>query len=95
DDGRYEVSNLRDERLVKVLVLYRKNSLFAFSEAGAERLSGYMTLMATARLNGVDPERYLSWVLNQLKDGPAYPTQSDLIDLLPYSGKIPKEIRVK
>lgn len=95
DDGRYEVSNLRDERLVKVLVLYRKNSLFAFSEAGAERLSGYMTLMATARLNGVDPERYLSWALNQLKDGPAYPTQSDLIDLLPYSGKIPKEIRVK
>ncbi len=46
--------------------------------------------MATARLNGVDPERYLSWALNQLKDGPAYPTQSDLIDLS-LLWKIPKK----
>ena len=60
DGPRYEISNLRVERLVKRLILWRKNSLFTFSENGAKRMSGFMSLLVTAAMNRLNPEAYLS-----------------------------------
>lgn len=93
DDGRYELTNLPAERLVKRFVLWRKNSLFSFSEGGAKRMSAFMTILMSAKLNDLDPERYLAWLLNQMITRRL--NEEDLRDLLPYSPKIPEELRIK
>lgn len=93
DDGRYELTNLPAERLVKRFVPWRKNSLFSFSEGGVQRMSTFMTILMSAKLNDLDPERYLAWLLNQMITRQL--NEEDLRDLLPYSPKIPEELRIK
>ena len=93
EDGRYELTNLPAERLVKRFVLWRKNSLFSFSEGGAKRMSAFMTILMSAKLNDLDPERYLAWILNQMITRRL--SDEDLRDLLPYSPKIPDELHTK
>ena len=93
DDGRYELANLPAERLVKRFVLWPKNSLFSFSEGGAKRMSAFMTILMSAKLNDLDPKRYHAWLLNQMIARQL--SEEDLEDLLPYSPKIPKELRSK
>ena len=60
EDGRVEMTNLPAERNAKRFVLWRKNSLFSFSEGGAERMSVYMTLLMTARANHLDALSYVN-----------------------------------
>lgn len=93
DDGRYELTNLPAERLVKRFVPWRKNSLFSFSEGGVQRMSTFMTILMSAKLNDLDPKRYLAWLLNQMITRQL--NEEDLRDLLPYSPKIPEELRIK
>jgi transposase len=47
----------------------RKNSLFAGSEGGAESWSILASLATTAKLNGVDPQTYLTDVLERIVSG--------------------------
>ncbi|WP_283651550.1 transposase domain-containing protein [Ileibacterium valens] len=46
----------------------------------------------TARENGLKPEEYLTWVLHEMKTRRL--DEEDLQDLLPYSDKIPEELKV-
>lgn len=48
----------------------RKNGLFTGSDAGGERAADVLSLVETARLNGLDPERYLREVLTMIADHP-------------------------
>ncbi len=93
DAGEFELTNLPCERTVKRFVMWRKNSLFSFSEGGAERMSRYMTLLLSAKVNHLKPEEYLVWVLRQMRTQRL--TDEDLEDLLPYSPKIPDFLRTK
>lgn len=93
EDGRYELTNLPAERLVKRFMLWRKNSLFSFSEGVSKRMSAVMTILVSAKLNDLDPERYLAWLLNQMITRRL--SNEDLRDLLPYSPKIPDELPTK
>ena len=54
----------------KLLVLGRKNWLFAGSDAGGERAAAIYSLIETAKLNGLDPEAYLHAVLDCIADHP-------------------------
>ena len=63
DDGRLELSNNRAERSIKPFVMGRKNWLFANTPGGAQASSVIYSLMETAKENGLDPYRYLLWVL--------------------------------
>ncbi len=47
----------------------RKNALFAGSDGGADHWAIAMTLIQTAKLNGVDPMAYLTDVLERLVSG--------------------------
>jgi hypothetical protein len=47
----------------------RKNHLFAGSDAGGERAAAVYTLIGAARLNGVNPEAWLSDVLARIAGG--------------------------
>jgi transposase len=68
-----------------VIALGRKSWLFAGSDRGGERAAAVYTLIATAKLNGVDPQAWLADILRRIVDHPA----SRLHELLPWNWKKP------
>lgn len=70
------------ERAIRPIALGRKNHLFAGSDGGGERWATICSLIATAKLNGVEPYAYLKDVLERMADG--HPT-SRLDELLPWN----------
>ena len=64
-DGRIELSNNRAERSIKPFVISRKNFLFANTPGGARCSAILFSLIETAKENGLDPYRYLTWVLTE------------------------------
>ena len=82
DDGRIELDNNTVERAIRPIALGRKNHLFAGSDGGAARWAVVATLIATAKLNDVEPFAYLRDVLERLSDGHL---MSRLDDLLPWN----------
>jgi transposase len=68
DDGRVEMDNNAAERALRAVALGRKNYLFAGSDAGGERAAAIYSLLGSAKLNGIDPEAYLSSVLRRIAD---------------------------
>ena len=61
DDGRMCLNAA--ERTLRGIALGRKTWLFAGSDRGGEQAGAVYTLIATATLNGVDPQAWLADVL--------------------------------
>ena len=80
-DGRIEMDNNAAERALRAVALGRKNYLFAGSDAGGERAAAFYSLLGSAKLNGIDPEAYLSSVLRQIADHPV----NRITELLPWN----------
>ena len=89
DNPYVEMTNNVCERAVKDFVMERKNFLFSYSEKGAKAAGTLMTVIRTARLNQVDPEKYIAYVLTQL----GKTSQKDIDSLLPWSESLPEELR--
>lgn len=70
DDGRAEMDNNAAERALRAVALGRKNYLFAGSDSGGERAAAIYSLIGSAKLNGIDPEAYLTAVLRRIADHP-------------------------
>jgi transposase len=70
DDGRIEIDNNAAERSLRAIALGRKNYLFCGSDAGGERAAAIYSLIGTAKLNDIDPEAYLRYVLDRIADHP-------------------------
>ena len=68
DDGRLCMSNNAAERELRAVALGRKNWTFAGSDDGGRRAAAIYTLIATAKLNDVDPQAWLADVLARLPD---------------------------
>jgi transposase len=81
DDGRICLSNNAAERALRGFALGRKSWLFAGSERGAARAAAMTTLIASAKLNDVDPLTWLADVLARIAGMP----QSRLPELLPWN----------
>jgi len=81
DDGAIEIDNNAAERALRGPVLSRKNFLFAGADSGGERAAVLYTLLETAKLNGLDPEAYLRFVLERIAEQPS----NRLTELLPWN----------
>jgi len=81
EDGRICLTNNAAERALRGFALGRKSWLFAGSERGADRAAAMATLIATAKLNDVDPQAWLADVLARIADIP----QNSLHKLLPWN----------
>ena len=77
--GDLPIDNNPIERLIRPWAIGRKNWLFAGSMKAAKRAAAIMSLIESAKLNGLEPQAYLTDVLERL------PTQlnSDIDELLP------------
>src|SRR3982751_1063831 len=69
DDGRLELDTNTVERAIRPISLGRKNALFAGSDGGACHWAVVASLVATAKLNGVEPLAWLTDVLERLVSG--------------------------
>lgn len=68
-DGRLSIDNNFSERCLRNIAVTRKNFLFLGSDRGGERAAIFYTLLTTAALNGLNPERWLANVLDRLARG--------------------------
>ena len=68
DHGFLELDNNSAERAIKPVALGRKNYMFIGSEGGGKAAAIAYTLIETAKLNNVDPQAWLTWVLGQIAD---------------------------
>ena len=80
-DGRTEIDNNPVERAIRPIALGRKNWLFAGSDTGGTRAAAIASLIATAKLNGTDPEAYLRHVLDRIANHSA----KRVAELLPWN----------
>ena len=58
------------ENKIRPVALGRKNYLFAGSHNGAKRTAMFYTFFANCQLNGVNPDKWLSKVLEVIADYP-------------------------
>ena len=73
-----------------MMALARKNALFAGSDGGAGHWAIAMTLIHTAKLNGVEPLAWLTDVLERIVSGRT--KQHELDQLLPWNWRPPGPI---
>jgi len=69
DDGRVEMDSNPVENLIRPLALNRKNSLFAGHDEGAQNWARLASLIATCKLNGIEPFAYMKATLEALAAG--------------------------
>lgn len=86
DNPILEIDNNLAERTLRMVAVGRKNWMFAGSEAGAERAAIIYSLVASCKLNGLDPFTYFRDVLEKVTTWPA----SKIDDLLPSNWKKPE-----
>ena len=67
-NGMLELDNNICERSIRPIALGRKNYLFMGSIGGGKAAATAYTLIETAKMNGVDPEAWLTWVLTHVAD---------------------------
>ncbi|EMW94163.1 transposase IS66 family protein [Escherichia coli ThroopD] len=87
DDGWAEADNNIAENALRMVSLGRKNYLFFGSDHGGERGALLYSLIGTCKLNGVEPESYLRYVLDVIADWPI----NRVGELLPWRVALPTE----
>ena len=81
EEGRADIDSNTVERAIRPLVLSRKNALFASGDDGGRRWADLASLVETCKMNGVNPQVYLTDLLTRLVNG--WP-QSRIDELMPW-----------
>jgi transposase len=80
-DGRIDAHNNTAERALRGVAIGRKNYLHVGSDAGGNTAAVIYTLLGTAKLNGINPQRYLHHVLERIAEHPSH----RIDELLPWA----------
>lgn len=87
NDGRLEFSNNKAERMIKELVMGRKNWLFSTSLKGAQSNGVILSIMKTAEQQGLNVRKYLNYLLTEIPNL-AIVDHKALEDYMPWSADI-------
>ena len=82
DDGRVEMDTNPVENLIRPVPVTRKNALFAGNDDGARTWERCASPLGTCKLNGVNPQTYLTVTLRRIVD--MHP-MSQVDELLPWN----------
>lgn len=93
-DGELVLSNNIAERAIKTWVIGRKNWLFSQSFEGAQSSAIILSLIETAKRNGLDPERYIRYLLDKLPNEATLTDKARLSAYLPWAEKVQKECKL-
>jgi transposase len=93
EDGRLELTNNQSERYVKQLVMTRKNCLFSTSLKGAQASGHILSVIETAKTNGLNSTKYLEYLFNELPNLPVL-TPEVLDAYLPWSEKVQNKCKL-
>ena len=81
DNGTLEIDNNIAENTIRPVALGKKNWLFAGNDEGGKRAANLYSLLGTAKLHGLNPQTYLTYVLTRIAD-----TKVNRVDeLLPWN----------
>ena len=83
-NGNIEIDNNAAERALRSVAVGRKNWLFAGSDKGGKTAAIIYTILETAKLNNVNPVKYLHKVFDVIQDYKA----NKLQDILPWNIKL-------
>jgi len=87
DDGRLPIDNNLVENTIRPVALGRKNWLFAGSPEGAKRMATIYSLVATCKINGINPYEYFRDILPLVASYPSH----KIADLTPHKWNIARE----
>lgn len=93
-DGRLPLENNRAERGIKPYVIGRKNWLFSDTPNGATASCGIYSIVATARENGLEPRRYLTWLFEQMPNTADIEDVKVLESFMPWSADVPASCKL-
>ena len=82
-NGNIEIDNNLVENIIRPAAIGRKNYLFAGSHESAQRTAMFYTFFAACKHQGIDPEKWLTDVLNRIQDYKV----SQLHELMPQNWK--------
>lgn len=87
-DGRLPIDNNPVENVIRPIAIGKKNWLFVGSERAGQRAAAIQSLLATAKLNGLDSAAWLRETLERL------PTclNSQIDSLLPFSKEAEQQV---
>lgn len=88
DDGNLVISNNLAERQIRPLTIGRKNFMFSTSVAGAKANCVAYTLIETAKANGLNAFRYLTYLFEKLPNLDFIRLPELLSDYLPWSERV-------
>ena len=83
EDARCSFSNNLSENSIRPVVMGRKNWLFSDTQDGANASMTVFSMIETAKANGLDPRRYLQYLLDHRPN--AGMTDAELDPLMPWS----------
>ena len=86
EDGTIPLSNAKAENAIRPFVIGRKNWLFSDTPGGAEASCAIYSIIESAKANGLDPFRYLSYVIAKL---PNIEAIEDYEKLMPHRIQLP------
>ena len=89
EDGRLEPDTNTVERSIRPISIGKKNSLFCGNEGGGESWAILASLLNTCKLHGVDPEIYLTDILERMVSGAT--KNNRLHELLVWNWKAARE----
>lgn len=87
ESGYLEISNNLAERAIKPFVINRKSFMTSGSYAGARYTTKIFSIIRTALINHLDPEKYIAYVLENIKN-------KSTEELTPYFDKLPKHLKI-
>ena len=79
--GHLPIDNNPVENAIRPIAIGKKNWLFTGSDRAGRRAAAIQSLFATAKLNGLDPARWLAETLEKLPTCP----NSKIDSLLPFA----------
>ena len=95
EDGRYPLDNNLAERAIRPFAVGRKNFLFSDTPRGARASAGMYSVVTTAKMNGIRPFEYLTWLLTELpKRASELSDPAVLESFMPWSPSLPAECRM-
>jgi len=80
-DGNFKIDNNLIENKIRPIAIGRKNYLFAGSHNGAQRSAMMYSFFACCTLNDINPQKWLEYVLDNIKDQQA----NTIHELLPHN----------